>query len=322
MALKSPIIQEKKKICEFIINKSESIYNLIKNDQDWNYMLIVKNITHSDLINLGKRCGTAQGIDKNYLYYLTVDEMKEIEKVRNKKFETAKQSNIFMPLDFYNFLEIPQLQRREGSQSTNHNHIKVNDYANVYLVNDTLKYFNLEYTKKVFKKLNKNPSWDDDDYKLNSLSPFTPVQITHAIHGLGTSEDDVFKKLRRSIFRSDTLIVLLRKKEDKKEVYVMLEKNPRFFTIIGENNLSWENYLNKINKIELYNLLKKDALSQGEIEKTRKNQSKWRNLLADEMMSYTANDDEIFCPLTYITAKYSSAGQLCGHGTGDQRCCV
>lgn len=90
----------------------------------------------------------------------------------------------------------------------------------------------------------------------------------------------------------------------------MLEKNPRFFTLIGESNATWEKFLNDSNKQELFNLLKKDELSYGEAEKTRKNQNKWRNLLADEMMSYTTTDDEIFCPLTYITANFSSVGTL------------
>ena len=44
-------------------------------------------------------------------------EMKEIEQVRNKEFENAKQSNIFVPSDFYEFIGMPQLQRRKGSQS-------------------------------------------------------------------------------------------------------------------------------------------------------------------------------------------------------------
>ena len=90
----------------------------------------------------------------------------------------------------------------------------------------------------------------------------------------------------------------------------MLEKNPKFFTLIGEGNKSWEKYLQLNGKEQLYELLKKEKLSSGELEKTRKNQNKWRNILADEMMSYTTTDDEIFCPLTYITINYSNVGTL------------
>lgn len=90
----------------------------------------------------------------------------------------------------------------------------------------------------------------------------------------------------------------------------MLQKNPRFYTIIGESNSTWEKYLENNNKQELYNLLKKDNLNSGEQEKTRKNQNKWRNMLAEEMMSYTTTEDEIFCPLTYISANYVNVGTL------------
>lgn len=109
-----------------------------------------KSITHSDLLNSGKRNGPNESIDKNYLYYLSLSEMKEIEQVRKKEFENAKQSNIFVPSDFYEFIGMPQLQRREGAQTTQHEHPIVNNYADVYLVNDTLKYFDIDYTKKIF----------------------------------------------------------------------------------------------------------------------------------------------------------------------------
>lgn len=311
MSSRNPVISEIDKIYEYLANKSESIAKLIKEESDWEYMLIVKIISHSDLLNSGKRNGPQEGIDRNYLYYLSLKEMKEIESIRKKEFENAKQSNIFMPNDFYSFLGITKLERREGIQSTQHEHPVINDYADVYLVNDSMKYFTIDYTKKVFEKLNKQPiNWKYNDYKYNLEGDFTPIHLTHAIHGIGTSEDELFKKVRRSIFKSDIMDVLLRRKGDKKEVYLIFEKNPRFFTIIGESNISWEKFLSKSNKQELYNLLRKDDLSSGEAEKTRKNQNKWRNLLANEMMSYTTNDDEIFCPLTYITANFSSVGTL------------
>ena len=311
MASRNPVVIEIDKIYDYLISKSESIAKLIKEEPDWQYMLIVKNISHSDLLNSGKRNGPQEDIDRNYLYYLSVKEMREIESVRHKKFETAKQSNIFMPKDFYNFIEMPKLERRKGIQSTQHEHPVVNDYADVYLVNDSMKYFDIDYTKKVFEKLDKHPiNWNYDKYKYTLEGEFTSIHLTHAIHGIGTSDDEVFKNVRRSIFKSDTMDVLLRKHGDKKEVYLIFEKNPRFFTLIGESNVSWENFLNNGNKQDLFTLLRKDELSSGEVEKTRKNQNKWRNLLANEMMSYTTNNDEIFCPLTYITADFPSAGTL------------
>lgn len=311
MSAKNPIIYDYNKILEYVKEKSNSVYNLMKTNPNDKYILIVKSISHSDLLNSGKRSGPNQGIEKNYLYYLTTDEMLEIERVRQKDFEDAKQSNIFVPTEFYEFIGMPMLERRKGAQSTQHEHPIVNHYADVYLVNDTLKYFDIDYTKKVFEKLHKKPYlWHFDEYKISLVDDFTPIQLTHAIHGIGTSSDEVFKKLRRSIFKSDILEILIRKNDTKKEVYIMLQKNPRFYTIIGESNSTWEKYLENNNKQELYNLLKKDNLNSGEQEKTRKNQNKWRNMLAEEMMSYTTAEDEIFCPLTYISANYVNVGTL------------
>ena len=143
MASRNPVIIEIEKIYDYLSSKSDSIANLMKSQPDWEYMLIVKSITHSDLLNSGKRNGPREPIDKNYLYYLSVSEMNEIEQVRKKEFENAKQSNIFVPSDFYNFIGMPQLQRRDGAQTTLHEHPIVNNYADVYLVNDTLKYFDM-----------------------------------------------------------------------------------------------------------------------------------------------------------------------------------
>lgn len=304
------VIDEYKKIEEYISTKSDSLSEIIKKDNDWDYLMIVKNISHSDLTNSGKRNGMGEGLERNYLYYITTSEMEEIEETRHKPFESAKQSNIFVPSAFYSFIGMPELHRRVGVQKEEHEHPIVNEYADVYLVNDTLKYFNIEYTQKVFDKLDKHPGWDIEKLKYTLEGHFTPIQLTHAIHGIGTAEDEMFHKLRKSIFKGDTFIVLLRKKETKKEVYILLEKNPKFYTIIGEGNESWEKFLEKNNKLEMFELLKKASLSEGEREKTRKNQSKWRNLLADEMMTYTVNDNEIFCPLTYITANFLSVGTL------------
>ena len=132
-----------------------------------------------------------------------------------------------------------------------------------------------------------------------------------AAHGIGVSANTEFDKLRRSIFKSDTLIMLLTKNsEGKIKIFIMFEKNPSFFTLIGEGNKSWEKYLEHNNKQELFELLKQEKLGIFDLEKTRSNQSKWRTLLAEEMMGYTTNENEIFCPLTYITVNYDDAGTL------------
>lgn len=300
------------KILEYINGKSQSLTKVMKKDSEWNYLLIRKNISHSDLINSGKRNGKDESLDKNYLYYITTKEMEELEEQTGKQFESAKQSNIHLPSEFYEFLEIKELTRRKGPQKEKHKHPIISEYADVFLVNDSLKYFDIDFTKKIFEKLNKNPqNWKYEDYKLKlSDGNFTSIQLSHAIHGIGTSDDKVFHDLRRSIFKNDSIILLLRKNNTRKEVYILLEKNPKFYTIMGISNERWEKYLDQSGKKEVYELLKRKNLNEFEYEKTRKNQNKWRNLLAEEMMNYTTNENEIFCPLTYITANFNDVGTL------------
>lgn len=300
-------------IMEYFEEKSPSMSEYIKDHIDSEYLLIYKYMTHSDLPNKGKRNGNKESIFKNYLYYLSIEEMMRLEESQETTFESAKQSNIGLPSNFYTSLGIEQLQRRIGAQKTQHNHIRINDYADVYLVNDTMKYFNGLYTKRVLDKLGKQPTWYNDDIDVNLLedSDFTPIELSHAIHGIGTSADIEFSKLRLNIFKNDVLIILIESKPNfKKNVFILLEKNPIFFTLIGETNLSWQKYAEKQQQIQESKLLGDTAVSSDEIEKTRKQQSKWRDLLAKEMMNYSVNDGEIFCPFTYLTCNYDELGTL------------
>ena len=156
----------------------------------------------------------------------------------NKKnsFETAKQSNIGLPTDFFAVLGMPQLQRRKGQQTTQHKHLLLNDYGNIYLVNDSLKYFSYHYTQQVFLKLNKRTKWSPEDQSFSIREgELTPIQISHAIHGVGTSNDKEFSKLRGNIFKNDIITIIVESRPDfSKNVFILLEKNPIFFTIIGE----------------------------------------------------------------------------------------
>ncbi len=323
MARSSNIVTatDRTSILEYVSNLSESVAKIIKNDiQDnsgnsYSYLLIKKSITHSDVITAGKG-NERSGVSKNYLYYLTTKEMEEIQardRDRRSSFIcTAHQSNISLPDEFYEFLGIPKIQRRVGQQTTQHEHPVINNYARVFLVNDCMKYFDISYTKQVFQKLGKSTDWYYPEYKVN-LDPgdFTPIQLTYAVHGIGAKEDIQFHKLRRSIFRSDNLVLLLRNVNGKKHLYIMLEKNPKFFTIIGEGNEAWENYLEQNNKKHLYELLKNETpMTETSDTKTRRFQNQWRQMLAREMMNYTPNDNEVFCPLTYISADFSKAGAL------------
>jgi len=291
------------KIKDYLIPISDSIINVLDENND--YSLIRKNISHSDLISAGKRTRADEPFSKNYLYYMTVDEMEEFDRINSRPFATAHQSNIGIPKRLlYDFIEVEDPGNSEDVR------VNINDYANVYLVKDTLKYFNIEYTLKVLNKLEKVPNWNADDFKYDLPDDFTRVDLSIAAHGIGCSENEVFHKLRRSVFKSDEIIILLEKNDTLKNMYIMFNKNPRFYTLIGECDESWEKYLRIQGKQNLLQLTQKNNLSDDEKEKTRKNQNKWRKKLAEEMMSYTTVDDEVFCPMTYISGNFSSVGTL------------
>lgn len=299
--------EDTEKILEYLEDKSFDMIDYINDNSNSTYTLIRKFITHSDLPTFGKRTGSIQTIEKNLLYYLSVNEMTEIEERENKEFETAKQSNITVPPLFYEKLGIEQLQRREGPQGSQHDHILINEYAKVFLVNQTINFFTPKYTFKIFKKLNKIVNWklEDCETSTNNLQ-FTPIELRHAIHGIGTSADIEFHKLRHNIFKNDSLILLIEETPNKeKKLFILLDKNPRFFSIIDETNQAYENYAIKGKRVvELY------TKEMVEDEKTRKYQNSWRESLAEEMMNYTTVEGNVFCPFTYIEGNFEDIGTL------------
>lgn len=303
-------IENRELILDYLESRSYDMYNHIKTHPGTRYTLWYKNLTHSDLTNRGKRNGWQEGLDRNLLYYLSVKEMRAIEEANGKPFESAKQSNIGMSDAFYRDLGIPRLQRRSGPQITQHNHIKLNDYCNVFLVNETMKYFTMCYTNKVIRKLGKSVCWaSHQTVHLSADSAFTPIQLTQAIHGLGTADDFEFHKLRLSMFCNDTFILLIEHSVPSKSLYIMLEKNPRFFTLADVTNESWERYLNVKKKQEQAKIESLTKLTV-EDEKSRTKQLAWKELLAKEMMNYTTHEGEVFCPFTQINAEFDAVPML------------
>lgn len=303
---------DRDKIILFIENKSSFMYNYITDHIDSEYYMVSKYISHSDLTNKGKRNGNQESIEKNFLYYLSDEEMRELEQKQENNFETAKQSNIGLPTDFYAALGMPQLQRRKGQQTTQHEHLRLNDYGHIYLVNDSLNYFSYDYTQQVFLKLNKHPKWSPEDQSLLiKEGELTPIQVSHAIHGIGTSKDVEFSKLRGNIFKNDILTIIVESRPDfSKNVFILLEKNPIFFTIIGESNKSWQEYSEKLRRIEENQLKLKTIIDIEEEEKTRKNQAKWRQMIAEEMMNYSTTEGEVVCPFTYLRCDFNELGTI------------
>ncbi len=292
-------INDNDRIAEFIESKSPSMLQYIKDNNTSNYFLFYKYITHSDLISSGKR-NERQGFDKNYLYYLTPEENEKIGTEQS----TAHQSCISCCKEFYETFGIPE--HSSGSQQA-----VINNFADVFVVNDTLKYFNSNYTSKVISSLNRNvPSWVNsaNDITLSSSSSFTPIHITRAAHGFGVENDTEFHKLRKSIFKNDVFMLMIEKRSDKINIFILLEKNPIFFTIIKENNTVWQQYAEKQQQ-KIESTLKTNKLIEEDI-KSRAQQSPWKTKLAEEMMNYTTNKGEVFCPFTYIRGQFSNLSSL------------
>ena len=92
-------------------------------------------------------------------------------------------------------------------------------------------------------------------------------------------------------------------------MFVMLDKNPRFYTLAGVNNTAWENYLKTKRSQEEARITAKTTLDI-EDEKNRNKQSKWKVLLANEMMNYTTHEGEVFCPFTQISGNFEAVPML------------
>ena len=304
------LVTETDKIIDILDEVSPKMTEYINNTKDSSYVLLYKYINHSDLATFGKATKPNM-LEKNYLYYLTVKEMQQIQDETEKTFQTAHQSCISLSEEFYKQTNLPNPRTVET--------YSFNNYCNVYLVNENMEYFTSEYTKKILNKLGKLESvnWDFDklDINLNKNDWKTPIQISCAVHGLGIKEDIEFHKLRHHIFKSDTFIILYENNKHEKNIYIILEKNPAFYSILGLVNKSYSNYLETMRKRAVNNLKKQEnAVSANNLnqedEVTRQQQSKWRMMLAKEMMGYTQIDDQVFCPFTYITANFNELGPL------------
>lgn len=305
------VVRNIQTIIKIIEEKSESLTDYIKSSPTSNFVLYYKYLTHSDLPTLGKAT-RVNSLEDNLLYYLDVREMSDVEKRESRPFETAHQSNIGMQKDFWDDLGMKNPRDTVGGNIFDK---KVNNFAKVLLVNDSLKYFNYEYTREVFSKLNKTikqrsrQEWTENKLNINlTQGSFTEIELTQAVHGLGVSSDIEFSKLRKNLFKNDLLFLLIEKNENGKKLFIMPVKNPRFFTIIGETNEVWENYQIRQNK-KLDRLVSQYAEVQEEIA-SRQYQDRWRNLLAEEMMNFTTRDREVFCPFTYISANFDDVGTI------------
>ncbi|GAA7085503.1 hypothetical protein HpCK27_07360 [Helicobacter pylori] len=307
-------VENFEEIQEIIIDKSQSLYDYMDKYKRSEYILYYKMLSHSDLPNFAKMKND-ESLDKNLLYYLSAKEMQEIEQRENRKFEVAKQSNISMSIRFWKDLDM--LDPRDSVKKrkvTGEDHLKINDYAKVFLVNDVLENFHFDDTLKIFEKLHKN--FNPKQFNANTMSyqilnnqDFTPIELHQAVHGIGMTQDIEFNKLRHNLFKNDLLYLLIEKTQTQKNLFIMPFRNPLFFSLLGVTNFKWQIYQEQKLKRE-NNLVAKNSTPFQEEKIQRQHQNKWREALAFEMMNYTTIDRSIFCPLTYIEADFDDMKTL------------
>lgn len=309
-------------IKKFVGQMSIEMFDYIDSHKQSNFILFYKHITHSDLATFGKATHP-NSHDKNLLYYIETKDMLEIEKNTKKPFQTAHQSCIGLKTELYDLVGLPQPRETDP--------YKINDYMNVYVVNQNMNYFCTKYTKIVFGKLGKqipsrSRSWNMNDLDVTlSTNQFTPIDLHVAVHGLGMEEDKDFHKIRHHIFKGDSVLLLFELNEKpiknkdgtyiktNNNMFLLFEKNPIFFNLIGEVNSDYVKYQERTRR-RLINQVtaKSNALGNETLddEVTRQQQSAWRMMLANEMMAYTQTPREVFCPFTYITIDFDKLGTL------------
>lgn len=304
------ILKDLDKITNFVGQISIEMLNYIEKNTQSKFVLFYKNLTHSDLATFGKAT-EINSHDKNLLYYMSTKDMLDFEISTGRRFQTAHQSCIGLKSNLYDMIGLPKPREVEP--------YLINDYMDVFIVNSNMRYFRSKYTMMIFSKLKKtipsnSKSWDfaNLDVKLGE-GQFTPINLHVAVHGLGMKADTDFHKIRHHLFKGDTLLLLFELNQQKNKMYLIFEKNPIFFSLIGETNSAYSHYQERIRR-NLINDAQRSTnmfdLGDMDEEITRQQQAAWRNMLANEMMGYTQEPRQIFCPLTYITADYDKLGSL------------
>lgn len=303
------ILEQKEEISDFIAKISYDMYEYIQLRPDSRFVMFYKYLTHSDLATFGKAT-QKDSHSKNLLYYIDEQDMKDIEEKTGKPFQTAHQSCIGLKKELYQIVGLPDPRDADP--------YLINEYMQVLLINQNIKYFASKYTQQIFSKLNKVPTnesaWGFPNLDVSlSDDKLTPIDLHVAVHGLGMKQDAEFHKLRHHMFKGDTFILLFELSAKEKNMFIILEKNPAFFSIIGESNKAYEEYQHKVRSRQIQQVTQKDNAIE-DLQKldavTRQQQSAWRRMLANEMMGYTQVNDQVFCPFTYIAANFEQLGAL------------
>lgn len=308
------ILTDTGKISDFIGTISKTMFDYVEKNKSSSFVLFYKYLTHSDLATFAKATQVGM-LENNFLYYIKKTDMQAIETATKKPFQTAHQSCIGLSKEFYNLTKLPDPRTVDP--------YLINNYMDVFLVNDSLKYFRSFYTQEVFKKLGKvipkakEKSWDFPNLDVAlTTGEFTPIDLHIAVHGIGMEIDTEFHKLRHHMFKGDTFILLAEVTSSQPKLFIVLEKNPTFYSIIGESNKTYENYQKQLRNQNIIKATNKNNVVDDVINDylddvvTRQQQANWRKMLANEMMSFSNEDGQVFCPFTYIAANFEQLGAL------------
>ena len=292
---------------EDIIEELELLYlddlvddlNILDNKST--FIMIEKMLSFADIPTFGKTVYSAKEkkeknafsltkikrrVSKNKLFYFDEQYMINFEKNNRKFFCETKQSNIYMPPQFYQFLNIKnkKFNLNDGNYKT-------------YLINKTIKkYFNREMTNILFKSFNrvecaKNIEINNEKYKR--------IDLHVAKHGVGIKQDSFFHNLRGNVFAKDKICVLIKNKKDNFEIYIALFRNPIYF--FKTNQTSDEQLLNVSREI-CPELISQDI--------SRRNQTRWRNSLAEYSLSLNNDNNTVRCPFSNIAIQYPNEATL------------
>lgn len=299
------IFEEKETIKNELINVvSEEIIEKVENSEEC--LLIKKRITYSDLTNSVKYCGkTTESIPSKYInLYLTLDEIVE----NGIKFG-AKQSNITVDNRFFAFYGIERLKRRNGKihKELLHKHEKINETVPVYFYNDYSGEFETEKTIELLTKLKKTTE------KVGAVkfekTHLIPIEVSQAIHGLGTKEDALFHEIRKNTFLNDAFYFLCL----TSELIIIPKRNAKFYSVLGQISPLRAQYISLKEEKAITLSEKQEALNykiSTEDEIDRRFQAEWRNALAEEMMNYSSKEGMVMCPLTGIEVDFDKVGTL------------
>lgn len=283
---------------------------IFTDENDYDYLAVEKLLTFADIPTYAKYSYMSSSkekkgayteerikdrVNKNILFYNTIDEMVSFEKKRKKEkrfFCQTKQGNIHLPKEFYTFLDKgePYTYPYVRGQPR---FIFDNDNYDIFLVRKALdEYFDFNKTNECIKKLRNKENFARD-WKNLEPNDYQKIDLSTGGHGIGSESDTVFHKLRGNVYARDKLLIVSRKRKDntgKYEVYIMFFRNPKFFQILGIGVKAYSK------------LLFRDDLDASK-EESRSGQTKWRDMLAELEIS-GKDSDIVKCPITGMEVIY------------------